>query len=183
FMILDVLFVFSNEVSVLKVFFFTVGFLTYNILETSVSLVFFVIVVITKFYGVLNTKLKEVLMDINKGNISKSTSQKIQILSSLYNKVYNVQRCSFRLFEFEILMILITTYLNNIVVAFNVYSYAVSPEIMKAEFWFLFIAMIFTFLDLFIIFLACQDNIDTSMIARSLLKGFCGTADVETEKM
>lgn len=183
FMIFHSMFFFSNDVSKLRFFRFIFSFLAFNILETSVSLIYFVIVVITKFYRVLNGKLNEVFIDIILGKTSTYTIKRIKKLSDLYSKVYDVHRFSFQLFKFGILVFLATTYINNISMAFNVYSLASSPKFYQLEFWSLLVATVLTFVDLFVVFLACEDNVQTSLVARTMLRGFYGKADVETERM
>lgn len=147
----------------------------FNIMETSLSLIFMTILIITKFYRLLNIHLKTLLEDINRSHRMAGLSylkNKIDELSCVYKEVHGIHKFSFKITQIQVWAILVTGYINNIVRAYQLYNYWWTENANPLNRFLMILSLTIHCFDLYIFIQACDENVEAWKNSRRILSGF-----------
>lgn len=173
-----------KEVGVLSFMFWMCGLLVGTILETVIILFYGTIVYLTKYYEILNERLTKVIREAENlvhlkpfAIITKSCelSDRLDELGHLYKKVFEAHDGLVDLYQLQILAIILSTYVNNVVMAFNAYSHFKNRNIDDGgnfHFYVMASCALLHYLDIILMIDVCHCNISTATNARNTVSKY-----------
>lgn len=161
--------------------------MVFNIVESSLSMVFLSILLITKFYQLLNSQLRELIEDINRSHKLTGLTylkDKVTELSYVFTKVYQTHKLSFKMTQITVCSILVTNYINNIVRAYDLYNSVASPSGSLLKQSLLIVSVITHWFDILIFIQVCHENVETWKDSRRTLSSItlCQGVDLDLQR-
>lgn len=156
------------------------GLIVTSTLETVIIMFYGSVVYLTKYYEMLNDKLQRVISETQNLVHLKLTpfeimakscdiSDRLDELGHLYKKVFRAHDGLVDLYQLQILAIILSAYVNNVVMAFNAYS---ERNVDRGNFYLLVSCTILQYFDVVLIIDVCQSNISTATNARKVVSKY-----------
>lgn len=171
-----------KKLGMLSIVFWMMGLLVGTILETVIILFYGTTVYLTKYYEILNEQLKNVIRETENlvhlkpfAIMAKSCelSDRLDELGQMYKKVFEAHDGLVDLYQLQILAIILATYVNNVVMAFNAYSQLLDDDNGgNLYFYVLATCALLHYLDIILMIDVCHCNISTATNARNTVSKY-----------
>ncbi|KAL5277875.1 hypothetical protein ACFFRR_002859 [Megaselia abdita] len=156
----------------LSMVFFIAYSMIFNFLEMSVTIIFYVVAVVTKFYGVTNIKLEKLLHEIKNKSMFSSLNnleKRTDNIADIYREIHRIQQDLIGYYKIHIMGMLLTTFVNSIMKSFHLYVYCLKDEINLRQLNLMVLASVLQCLDVLFLIHVCAENSDAALKARRLI--------------
>lgn len=173
-----------KDIGKLSLWFWIVGILVGSILETVIHLFYGTTAYLTKYHEILNDKLADVIRESKSlvkwkafTIMAKSCElcDRLDELGHLYKKIFEAHDGLVDLYQHQVLAIILSTYVNNVVMAFNAYSLFKPRDIDEGgnfHFYVIALCALLHYLDIVLMIDVCHCHISTATNARNAVSKY-----------